>query len=157
MKKILITYATRPLGLRVAKLLSGIMQVQKAASLDEVPSVLRQTYATIPKGSNPVYAHELLKLALDKGCTYVLPLGLDEIQSLSEATVLFEEYGIKVLCPSRDTLSDVNVLSAPTSDLELRLIVDKEDMLTRKKLVTAEWDGLCLVSDSENEFILVVV
>jgi hypothetical protein len=32
MEKILITYATRPLGLRVAKLLEQKMQVEKASS-----------------------------------------------------------------------------------------------------------------------------
>src|SRR5690606_18775062 len=103
MKKILITYATRPLGLRVSKLLTELFVVDKATS-DEIPSVLQQTYSAIPRGANPVYAHELLKLALDKSCQYVLPLGKDEIYALAETSVLFEEYGIRILCPSKELL-----------------------------------------------------
>lgn len=156
MEKILITYATRPLGLRVAKLLGQTMLVEKASS-DEIPSVLKQVYGSIPRGANPVYAHEVLKLALDKDCNYVLPLGLDEIRTLSEATVLFEEYGIQVLCPSRDILPKVQVLAEPASSMELHLIKDTKDILMGKEFEYAEWDGLCLVSDSEDEFMLAVV
>jgi hypothetical protein len=121
MEKILITYATRPLGLRVAKLLEQKMQVEKASS-DEIPSVLRSIYTNLPQAESPVYAHELLKLALDKNCNYLLPLGIIEIQALSESIVLFEEYGITVLCPPRALLEHINVLSKPAGSVPLHLI-----------------------------------
>lgn len=156
MKKVLITYATRPLGLRVARLLSPTLEVEKASS-DEIPSVLKHAYARIPRGGDPTCAHELLKLALDKGCNYLLPLGLDEIKTLSETAVLFEEYGIEILCPPNDVLSEVNVWTAPEHNIQLCLLKDKKDMLTGKFFEFAEWDGLCVVSDSEDEFVLVVV
>lgn len=144
------------MGLRVVKLLSPAMEVEKASS-DEIPSVLQHAYASIPTGTGLVYAHEVLKLALDKGCNYLLPLGLDEIKTLSEAAILFEEYGIEVLCPPREVLPEVNVLPEPERNMQLHLIKDKKDMLTGEVFEFAEWDGLCLVSDSKDEFILVVV
>ncbi len=154
-KKILITYATRPLGLRVAKLLSPVFGVEKATS-DDVPSVLSSSYSKIPKGANPIYAHEMLKLALDKGCQYILPLGIDEAKALAEASVLFDEYGIRVLCPGREDLADVNYLQDPSKDLQLCLINDKKDMLSGQLFDEAPWDGLCIVSDSGDDFIWIV-
>lgn len=156
MTKILMTYATRPLGLRISKYLGARFAVEKCSS-DDIPSVLQATYTTVPRAANPVFAHEMLKLALDKGCDALLPLGLDEIRVLSEAAVLFEEYGVRLLCPSRDMLPEINVLIDPAASIGLQVLLDRKDMLTDKVFEYAEWDGLCLVSDSEDEFILAVV
>ncbi len=155
MEKILITYATRPLGLRMAKLLSPFFVVEKATS-DAVPSVLGSSYADIPKGANPTYAHEMLKLALDKGCQYVLPLGIDEAKALSEASVLFGEYGIHVLCPTQEDLAEVTYLQDPSKDLQLCLIHNKKNMLSGELFDEAPWDGLCIVSDSGDDYIWIV-
>ena len=156
MEKIVITYATRPLGLRLAKLLSASFDIEKVTS-EAVPSVLRSSYADIPKGANPTYAHEMLKLALDKGAQYILPLGVDEAQALAESSVLFDEYGIRVLCPAKEDLSDVSYLQDPAKDLPLCLINNNKDMISGEVFNQAPWNGLCIVSDSGDDFIWIVV
>ena len=156
MEKILITYATRPLGLRIAKLLSASFEIEKTTS-DEIPSVLKSAYTAIPRGQNPTYAHELLKLALDKACQYVLPLGKEKAFALAETSLLFEEYGIQVLCPPKELLAAIDCLSDPPADLQLSLLRDKKDMISGEVFADSEWNGLCIVSDSGDDFVLVTV
>lgn len=156
MAKILITHATRPLGLRVSKYVAKKFVVEKCSS-DEIPSVLQSKYSMVPSASHPTFAHEMLKLALDKSCDYILPLGLDEIRVLSETAVLFEEYGVRLLCPARPILPVVNVLIDPASHTSLQVLSKKRDIVTGEHFGNSEWDGLCLVSDSKDEFILAVV
>lgn len=155
MNTLLITYATRPFAMRVVKSLAAKFTILAATS-DEIPSFMTEQYIKIPRGVNPTYAHELLKIALDKGCTYILPLGLDEVQSLAESIVLFEEYGIRVLCPDHLALGELNVLENPNKDLPLSLIIDQYDVLGDEKRPFA-YNGLGIVSDSGEEFILAVV
>ena len=52
---------------------------------EEVPSFLASNYLKIPTGVNPTYAHEILKLSLDRQVDHVLPLGISEIQTISIA------------------------------------------------------------------------
>lgn len=156
MASILITHATRPLGLRIAKYLEQQFVVEKCSS-DEIPSVLQSAYSAVPVATHPTFAHEMLKLALDKNCTYVLPLGQDEIRVLAEAAVLFEEYGVHLLCPLPQFLSEVNVLVDPASNIHLQVLFEKKDIVTGEEFEHATWNGLCLVSDSKDEFILAVV
>lgn len=136
--------------------MEGGFAVEKCSS-EDIPSVLQAIYTAIPTASNPVFAHEMLKLALDKGCSFILPLGLDEIRVLSEAEVLFEEYGVRLLCPSRSLLPEINVLMDPVANIGLRVVSDKKDIVTGQFFEHAEWDGLSLISDSGDEFILAVV
>ncbi len=156
MEKILITYVTRPLGLRITKLLSASFDVEKATS-DEIPSVLRATYSSIPQGQNPVYAHEVLKLALDKSCSYILPLGKEEVLALAETALLFKEYGIHVLCPQKELLSAIDWFTDPPADLRLSLIKDKKDIISGEVFESSGWDGLCVVSDSGDDFLFITV
>lgn len=53
----------------------------------------------IPNETSASYAHELLAFCLDKGIEEVIPLKELEIKALSEAKVLFAEYGINLLIP----------------------------------------------------------
>lgn len=154
MKKILLTCATRSFSMRVAQLLSPHFEVISATS-DEVPTVLQGRYHKIPKGANPTYAHEVLKIALDLKCDYVLPLAMDEIVTLSGSLILFEEYGIQVLCPGIADLEMLSVLDNPAKELKLSLFVGGYDVFG----VTSEsvaFDGLGMLSDSGDTFILVV-
>ena len=62
----------------------------------------------IPPGNSASYAHELLKACLDLGIEKIYPLYFDEIEALSEARQLFDEYGIKVIVPGIDYLSKLD-------------------------------------------------
>jgi len=76
MKKILITFGTRPLAMRIAKRLGADFEILYASS-EDIPELLLASgkYAKIPKGLLPTFAHEILKLSLDQQVDYVLPLG----------------------------------------------------------------------------------
>lgn len=154
MKKLLQTCATRSFSMRVAHQLSGKFELVLATS-DEVPALLGNRYHKIPKGVNPTYAHEMLKMALDLQCSYILPMGLDEVQTLSASLLLFEEYGIQVLCPSMAALPDLSILENPVAELPLSLVMDGYDVLGIGSNVSA-FNGLGLISDSGDSFILTV-
>lgn len=155
MEKILLTYATRPFSIRVAQLLAEHFEVVQATS-DEIPVVFHGRYNKIPKGANPTYAHEILKIALDLNCKYVLPLGLDEIQTLSESLVLFAEYGITVLCPPNTELEELLIVDNPTKDMSLSLLIENHDVFT-KETCEIPFNGLGVLSDSKETFMLTVV
>lgn len=154
MEKILITGATHGLGVRVAKMLESSFEVVLSAS-ENIPEFMSHKIISIPKGVNPTFAHEMLKLALDKGCSYILPLLLLEIESLSESLVLFEEYGITVLCPSKAQLEDMEIVPNPPKELPLSVLVNKRDLLTQRE-VDIEANGLGIISDSGEEFLLAI-
>ena len=154
MEKLLITYATRPFAMRVAKSLTDKFDVLAATS-DEIPSFMSEKYIKIPRGVNPTFAHELLKIALDEGCNYILPIGLDEIQALSESIILFEEYGIRVLCPNHLILPELEVLPNPHKELPLSLLIDQYDVFTDEQRPFA-FNGLGIVSDSGEDFVLAI-
>lgn len=154
MKKLLLTCATRSFSVRMAQLLSSHFEVILATS-DEVPHILAGRYQKIPKGANPTYAHEILKIALDLNCNYVLPLGIDEIGTLSVSLVLFEEYGIEVLCPNRTDLATLSVLDNPAKELALSLFIGGYDVLGATS-ESINFNGLGLLSDSGDSFILTV-
>lgn len=154
MKKILLTCASRSFSMRVAQLLSPHFGVILATS-DEVPTILKGRYHKIPKGVNPTYAHEVLKTALDLGCDYVLPLAIDEIATLSRSLILFEEYGIQVLCPGIKDLESLSVLDNPAKELKLSLFVGGYDVLS-DRTESVDFNGLGMLSDSGDSFILAV-
>lgn len=154
MNRILITSATHSLGLRVAKLLQDTFEVILAMS-DELPAFMEPKYVKIPKGVNPTFAHEMLKMALDTNCQYILPLQISEIQTLAESLLLFEEYGIRIICPSKLQLEELDILPNPAKEMPLSLILDRKNMLTNQP-VNVENDGLGVLSDSGMDFLLVV-
>lgn len=154
MESVLVTCATRPFGMRVATLLSEKFEIKKATS-DDVPSVLKSQYVSIPKGLNPVFAHELLKTCIEMQCTYVLPLAIEEIKVIAESIVLFEEYGIQVLSPSLAQLADLEMIQNAPKDMSLNLIYNGKDLLSGIE-VDSKINGLGVLSDSGEEFILAV-
>lgn len=154
MEKLLITSATHSLGLRVAKLLEDKFELLEATS-DEVPTFLQTKYLKIPKGVNPTFAHELLKLALDHDCKYILPLQLSEVQSLAESLLLFEEYGIRIICPTKPQLEVLEILPNPAKELTLSVLLDNVNLLHNSR-VELQINGLGILSDSELDFFLVI-
>lgn len=157
MKKILITFGTRPLAMRIAKKLSGSFEVLYASS-EEIPALLLKSgnYAVIPKGLLPTFAHEVLKLSLDQQVDYVLPLGGFELEPLAEAKVLFDEYQISVLVPDKDILGTFAIIENPPADLPYVLLSKGTDLLGEGHYENS-LDGLLVRSDSAEEFALVCV
>ncbi|WP_104384948.1 hypothetical protein [Sphingobacterium sp. HMA12] len=157
MKKILITFGTRPLAMRIAKKLTGSFEVLYASS-EDIPELLLKSgnYMPIPKGLLPTFAHELLKLSLDQQVDYVLPLGGFELEPLAEAKVLFEEYQIAVLVPDKDILGTFPIIENPPADLPYVLLSKGKNLLGDDVAELAA-DGLLVRSDSEEDFALVCV
>lgn len=153
MDTILITYGTRPFAQRVGKLLSSQYEVAYASSEPFPDILLKQNYHRIPTGANPTFAHEVLKLCLDKGYQMILPLGKMEGQPLNEARVLLEEYGITVLLP-RD-LENCFVLENPSG--VVRILKSGKDILTDEQLCDSYFSGVGMLSDSGEEPILCLV
>jgi hypothetical protein len=50
----------------------------------------------LPNPSDPAYAHQMLKLCLDKDVDKIYALGGQEKALLNEASLLFNEYGITI-------------------------------------------------------------
>ncbi|WP_140937457.1 hypothetical protein [Sphingobacterium lumbrici] len=155
MQKLLITFGTRPLAIRLSKLVQQNYEVLLSTS-EEVPSVLKDKYLTIPTGTNPTFSHEVLKLALDHNVQFMLPLGATEVQAMGESIQLFEEYGIRVICPAKNELIELDVLFDPTKDLPLSIVLDSVDLISGQS-VTCAVNGLGMVSDSGEDFVLAVL
>ncbi|MEI2275053.1 hypothetical protein OHD16_23180 [Sphingobacterium sp. ML3W] len=157
MKKILITFGTRPLAMRIARKLSDSFEVLYASS-EEIPELLLKSgnYAVIPKGWLPTFAHEVLKLSLDQQVDYVLPLGGFELEPLAEAKVLFDEYQISVLVPDKDILETFSIIENPPADLPY-VLLSKGNNLLGEEIYENTLDGLLVTSDSAEEFALVCV
>ena len=154
MNRILLTSATHSLGLRVAKLLVDKFEVIQATS-DELPTFMQDKYVKIPKGVNPTFAHEMLKLALDTNSQFILPLQISEIESLAESLLLFEEYGIRIICPTKLQLEELEIMPNPSKDLELSILLDNVDLLTNTNVEMAI-NGMGVLSDSEMDFFLAI-
>lgn len=155
MQKILITYGTRPLAQRLAKQFSAKFEVVFASS-EEVPSFLQANYLKIPTGVNPTYAHELLKLSLDKQIDYILPLGESEINSLAESKLLFEEYDIIPLVPNQSDLPVYFTIENPPSQVEIHIYLQGKGLDVEQKLHLPA-TGLLMVSDDQEELALVTI
>ena len=149
-KRILITFGTRGLGQRIAKLLGDEFEIFFASS-EEIPSLLLNSgkYFKLPAGLMPTYAHEVLKISLDHQIDYVLPLAV--------AKILFEEYDIKVIVPTQDVLQDYYVIENPPKELSLALLVDGKSLIDDFTTEHPGLDGLFVVSDSGDDFALCAV
>ena len=153
MKTILITYGTRPFAQRLGRMLSSHYHLAYASS-EPFPEILqKQHYHRIPTGSNPTFAHEVLKLCLDKGCQMLLPLGKIELEPLQEARVLFEEYGISVLMP--EDVTSCFFVEDPSGDV--RILQAGKDVLTDKVVCESHFSGAGILSDSGEDPILCLI
>lgn len=155
MHTLLLTFCTRPIAIRIAKLLNEKFNLVYATS-EEIPSVFHDKYVKIPVGEDSSYAHKMLTMALDKGVNYIVPFGASEVRALSESILLFEEYDITVVCPTKEELLHMDVLFDPSKDIALSLVVEKRDLLTELP-VQIQVNGLGMLSDEGNDFILAVI
>ncbi|MFZ4863858.1 hypothetical protein ACL9RF_16925 [Sphingobacterium sp. Mn56C] len=155
-KRLLLTYATRPLGIRVANLMAPDFEVL-AATAEDIPSVFIDKYIPCPAVQSASYVHEMLTLALDHHVAYILPLGLKEIAALGRSMALFEEYGIQVLCPDMEILPSLSILSNPPKALPLHLMANGKDLLEQGLAGPSISNGLGVFSDSGEEFLLTAI
>lgn len=153
MQNILITSGTTSLALRLKNILSDKYNVILSTSA-EIPSVMKNHYLQLPNDSSPIFVHELLKLALSNNIIYVLPLIGSEILILSQNKVLFEEYNIKLLIPNNSLMDTLDTISTVDKSMELALLDNGTDLITGNK-TSIQIDGLGLISDSGDEFILI--
>lgn len=150
MPHILITYGTRPLAQRLQRFVQ--QHLVSFASCEEIPSVFASKYHSIPHPANPVFAHELLKLSLDLNIDYILPLHPNELTTLKDTQVLFDEYGIQILVP--EDISTTNTIQNPPSDYPLELFHHGKSLWTNTT-DTPKQDGLYALVD--NEWLLVTL
>lgn len=93
---ILITGATGAAAYKIKNKLGieGIIMGDYA----ELPStMLSDKMIKLPNPASTSYAHEMLKLCLDKGIVTVYAIKAEEQKLLNEAAQLFNEYGIELI------------------------------------------------------------
>ncbi|MGJ1195364.1 hypothetical protein ACR777_01020 [Sphingobacterium spiritivorum] len=157
-EKLLITYGTRGLAQRIARLMENRISVQLASS-EDIPGILVTSgkVIQIPAGGQSTYAHEVLKVSLDQDISYILPLGKDEVSVLAEAEVLFEEYGIRLLLPGKELMPDIFVLENPDKDMAINILLDGKDLLSGEQIRNNGLSGAFVLSDSGEEQALCLV
>lgn len=123
MGSILITQGTRPFAQRVARQLPAGQRIVFGAA-DEMPEVLLQSgnYIRLPNARSSAFAHEMLKICLDRQLTKLIPLGKQELGRLMEAKVLFEEYGMQLLLPERHAMETLMVIENPPAQLPVMVL-----------------------------------
>ncbi|MDB5121659.1 MAG: hypothetical protein JWN56_2877 [Sphingobacteriales bacterium] len=105
MTSILITGASDAKAYRLQQYVKGdIIIFADHQDLPQLPSSSRK-FIKIPQGDAPTYAHELLSVCLDHQVSKVYPLHKTEVFALSEAAILFAEYGITLVIPDQQWLN----------------------------------------------------
>jgi len=155
MKKMLLTFGTRAFSQRLANQFEHDFELLMATS-EEVPRFLTSKFLPIPTGANPTFSHELLKFCLDHQIQYVLPLGLEEIKALSATKLLFEEYGIAVLCPELDQLTDILIMENPSNNVQADVYLAGKSLTSNNSLIV-NISGLFATSDDEGELALCTI
>lgn len=153
MNKILITAGTTSIALRVKKLLSNRFNISLGTSSD-IPSVLREQYIKLPISSSPSYSHQILKIALDNGFDYVLPLEANEMIELGESLVLFKEYNIEVLVPNANDFKKTPISSTIPKSTEILLLNAGVDLITGESSPFLI-NGLGILTHPGEEFVLI--
>jgi hypothetical protein len=78
------------------------------ADYGEIPAFLPKDYQlkSLGKKNEDTLAHVLLSFCLDYGIEAILPLYEQEIIAVSKANTLFNEFGIEILLPEAERISD---------------------------------------------------
>lgn len=104
--KILITGAKSATAL---KLFKAFDQHQVLfADYGEIPAFMPKDYQleSLGQKNQDTLAHVLLSFCLDHGIEAVLPLYVQEIDAVSKANILFNEFGIEILLPKPEQIAD---------------------------------------------------
>ena len=118
MNTILLTGAADAQAYRLKQYISADFIVfADQQELPQMPSASKKSIK-IPDGSSTTFAHEILSRCLDLQISNVYPLRENEVLALSEAALLFEEYGIKLIIPDLNWLKkNVGVSTYDTSNV----------------------------------------
>lgn len=105
MSKILITAGKSLLATKLTNLL--LVDELILADYGEMPSikVANSTFKNLDKYRKDALAHNLLSKCLDWGVDILIPLYAEELMSLAKSLLLFEEYDIKVICPTAEQIA----------------------------------------------------
>lgn len=78
------------------------------ADYGEVPGIVAENYAFSSLGilNKDSIAHILLNFCITEAIDCIIPLHFFEVEPLAKSAVLFNEYGIQVLTPPADSLSE---------------------------------------------------
>lgn len=104
--KVLITGGRSAQALKLVKAFPN--DTVLLADYGDVPRFSSANYQMISLGdrNDDTIAHQLLNTCLDHGADLVLPLHIFEIEALSKAAVLFEEFNISALLPQMSQLPE---------------------------------------------------
>ncbi len=99
---ILITAALSAQAYRLSRFLDSDNNIFLGDSGD-LPLIgfIGKSFIKIPDADSASFSHLLLAQCLDLNIRIVYPLKRAEVLSLSEARLLFDEYGIKIMVPDR--------------------------------------------------------
>lgn len=140
----LITCGTQPFAQRVAKKWKRKLEFH-FATYEELPGpLLVGRYYQIQSVDHVTYSYTILNLCLDKKIDYVLPLSYDEAVELQKVSVLFEEYGIKILSPIFHLPSRLIHSQDLTRDSVLDIVVDGYSMISKKVVTSGGISGLVI-------------
>jgi hypothetical protein len=95
---VLITSASDSAAFHIARLLEDENLI--FGTIEQMPDITGSKFIRIPAASSPSFTHELLKICIDHQIHEIFPLMKDEIVELSSSRVLFEEFDIKIVIPS---------------------------------------------------------
>jgi hypothetical protein len=95
--KILITSATSAQAYQLKSKLNNPNTI--LGDYAELPATMLKAgnMITLPKPTDPSYAHKMLTLSLDNQIEAIYALQSAELNLLNEAGLLFKEYGITIL------------------------------------------------------------
>jgi hypothetical protein len=93
---ILISCGMTPFAQKVGKSIKDFEVVFVSSDPLPLPLQNHPQYRPLPAINSSIYVHEVLKLCLDLNAVAYLPLNLQEAKKLVDATLLFEEYGIRI-------------------------------------------------------------
>ena len=128
--KILITGGTSATALKILKAFSTYEVI--LGDYGEVPSFSSTAYNLISLGdrNDDTIAHSLLNNCLDLGADFILPLSGFEVEAVAKAAVLFNEFGINILLPSRANLDQYFNPGENNKSTDWLVFVDGEIIFT---------------------------
>jgi hypothetical protein len=104
--KILITGGNNAKALKLMKAFPSHFVL--LADYGDVPGIITENYAFSSLGilNKDSIAHILLNFCITETIDCIIPLHHYELEPLAKSAVLFSEYGIQVLLPNADVISD---------------------------------------------------
>lgn len=151
--KILITGANHAKVLKLIKAFSGNLMV--LADYGDVPIMQTEKFkfASLGVVNRDSIAHLLLNFCITEAIDSIIPLHHFEADAVAKASILFNEYGIEVLLPPAEKLSNYQLDKQDTNN-HLAVFIKGECVFsTDEKKISKqleEVNGVFVVDESEN-------